>query len=170
MCPMVLISSAGYLECKGFFRRNKLLFFVTTTGGVRRLVDKEFDRNIASTVVSLSAARYAAVKEELERSLSLLTVRPSSNKQAIRAIFDAAETLFRLTFPRSPRLTAGEAKTQLEPLCKLYAKEDRTATSAAQKMLAAFMDWIDAAHWYRHAQGIEEPIEPPLGSGLITSS
>jgi hypothetical protein len=33
---------------------------------------------------------------------------------------------------------------------------------AASKLLSAFKDWIDAAHFYRHEAGREEPIQPPL--------
>jgi len=29
-------------------------------------------------------------------------------------------------------------------------------------MLASFKDWVDAAHFYRHEEGSEEPAQPPL--------
>ena len=33
---------------------------------------------------------------------------------------------------------------------------------AASKLLSAFKDWINAAHFYRHEPGHQDPAQPPL--------
>jgi len=72
------------------------------------------------------------------------------------------ECLFRLIFPSAPRLTAAEAQ-QLQPILQKMLDADAAALSASIKILNAFRDWIDAAHVFRHEQGIEEPAQPPIG-------
>jgi hypothetical protein len=68
----------------------------------------------------------------------------ADGKAAIRSTFGAAEGLFRLIFPNSPRLTAQEAQ-RLEPLLQRLHTNDKVATGAAIKLLSGFKDWIEAA-------------------------
>lgn len=152
------------------FAEERLSYRLTQQGGVRRLIDKEFDRNLASAISTLSSSRYSAVRAEVERILPLLSEHPSANKAAIRATFDAAETLFKLTFRAAPRLATGDASKFLEPALQRMANSDAAAQSASLKMLKAFLDWIEAAHVYRHAQALEEPVEPPLGLTILLIS
>jgi hypothetical protein len=91
--------------------------------------------------------------------------RPPDGKSAIRNTFFAAEGLFKLMFPKSPRLTAQEAQKLETPLKSVYASNP-VALSAATKLLNGFKDWIDAAHFYRHEAGHEEPTQPPLTLSL----
>jgi hypothetical protein len=67
----------------------------------------------------------------------------------------------KLMFEKSTRLTAKEAG-KLEPLLQRAHATDKVATGAAVKLLSAFKDWIDAAHFYRHEAGQQEPVQPPL--------
>jgi hypothetical protein len=55
-----------------------------------------------------------------------------------------------------PRFTTGRRPRQ-----KALAT-DSVALGAAIKLLNAFRDWIDAAHFYRHESGRPEPVQPPL--------
>jgi hypothetical protein len=99
------------------------------------------------------------------RTQPVLAKVPPDGTTAIRATFGAAEILFKLIFPNSPRLAAGEAD-KLEPLLQRLYAADKVATSAAGKLLSAFKDWIDASHVYRHEAGHEEPVQPPLPLAL----
>ena len=152
------------------FVEEGLAYVVNAAGGVRRTVDKEFDRNLSSTIEGLGQARYTAVRGSLDDCLARLSEVPPANRQAIRASFDAAETLFRLAFPKAPRLGGAEIKVYVEPVLGLLTGGNPTAHRAAQKMANAFSDWVDAAHFYRHAQGVEEPDEPPLGFTVLLVS
>jgi hypothetical protein len=52
---------------------------------------------------------------------------------------------------------------------KLYG-EDAVALRAANKQVAAFKDWVDASHNYRHEAGSEEPVQPPLDLAVLAIS
>ena len=93
--------------------------------------------------------------------MTALGEAPPDGKRAIRAVFSSAEGLFRLMFPNSPRLTAGEVQKH-EPLLQQLHAKDQKAKGAASKLLHSFKGWIDAAHFYRHEAGQEEPAQPPL--------
>ncbi|MFX5689069.1 hypothetical protein ABTD94_21875, partial [Acinetobacter baumannii] len=47
---------------------------------------------------------------------------------------------------------------------------DATAMRAANKQLASFRDWIDSSHNYRHEQGSEEPVQPPIDLAILAIS
>lgn len=80
--------------------------------------------------------------------MAALAKAPPDGKSAIRGTFAAAECLFRLIFPNSPRLTAQGAQN-LEPRLQHLHASDSVAKSATGKILSAFKDWIEAAHVYR---------------------
>ena len=41
-------------------------------------------------------------------------------------------------------------------------KEQKPAIYVAHKQLNSLREWIDAAHFYRHEPGTEEPAQPPI--------
>ncbi len=52
---------------------------------------------------------------------------------------------------------------------KLYGA-DAVALRAANKQVASFKDWVDASHNYRHEQGSEEPVQPPIDLAILAIS
>jgi len=92
--------------------------------------------------------------------MNALAQAPPDGKAAIRAVFSAAENLFKLITSKD-RLGAREAEDLRPIIDKLYAA-DATARNSASKMLASLKDWIDAAHFYRHEPGTEDVAQPPL--------
>jgi hypothetical protein len=148
-------------EVQRIFVEENVHYRVDARGGVKFHFDEEFASNRAAAVAVLQAPRYANALDAFERGMAALRNVPPDGKAAIRNTFAAAEGLFRLMFPNSPRLTAQEAQ-RLEPLLHgTYAGND-IAVRAANKMLGSFKDWIEAAHFYRHEAGHEEPLQPPL--------
>lgn len=135
-----------------------IAYRVDDQSGVHPYPDEEYSRAKAATIAALQSSRYANALNEFENGSNAISV---DNKNAIRRTFASAEGLFRLMFPRSPRLTASEAE-QIAPLIeKLYAN-DTTAIGATKKSLSSFKDWIDACHFYRHEAGKQEVSQPPL--------
>jgi hypothetical protein len=135
-------------------------------GGVHFAQDAEFSHNISATVASLQSARYKNILAEFSQIQGALDETPPNGKEAIRKAFTATEGLFRLMYPDAPRLGAAEAKSRLSPLlAKTYAAHVADQR-AATKMLAAFADWIDAAHFYRHEHGREEIAQPDIGLAI----
>jgi hypothetical protein len=148
-------------EVRRIFEEENVHYTVDDRGGVHFKIDAEFEHNRAATIACLQDARYRNALNEFEGAMAALAKAPPDGKLAIRATFGAAEGLFRLMFPNSPRLTAQEAQ-RLEPLIQGLHAADGVARGARSKLLNSFKDWIDAAHFYRHEAGHEEPIQPPL--------
>ena len=149
-------------EVKRIFIEEGVRYRLDNQGGVHFTVDAEFERARISTLSELGRTRYSGVNELFESSFSALDATPPDGKAAIRAVFFAAESLFRLMFPSAPQLNAGELQRLLKPKLDTMYAEQRPAVYMAQKQLAAFKEWIDAAHFYRHEPGTEEPAQPPL--------
>jgi hypothetical protein len=139
-----------------------LHFSVDQAGGVHYRADQEFSAVTAAAIDGLGKPRYANARAQFEQALVALAENPVNRKQAVRCIFNAAEGIFRLMFPRAPRLGSKEAQQALEPILQRLYAQDKAALSAASKMLGSFQEWIDAAHFYRHEHGVEEPSQPPI--------
>jgi hypothetical protein len=142
------------------FREENVHYRIEPKGGVRFYIDEAFARSRASAVAAISGARHANALTEFEKGMAALAQAPPDGKGAIRGVFAALEAIFRLIVP-APRLGAAELAALAPILQRLYAQQD-TALRSSQKMLASFKDWVDAAHFYRHEEGSEEPAQPPL--------
>lgn len=135
-----------------------IAYRVDEQSGVHPYPDEEFSRAMAATIAALQSPKYANALNEFEIGSKAIS---ADNKNAVRRTFASAEGLFRVMFPKSPRLTAGEVDQLSAILDKLYGN-DSAAAGAARKILASFKDWIDACHFYRHESGQQEVSQPSL--------
>ncbi|NGM49909.1 hypothetical protein G5B46_09860 [Caulobacter sp. 602-2] len=87
------------------FREENLSYSLGEYGGVHYLVDAEFHSSLQSSIAGLSAADFIAAREALERVQPALDV--DNTRDAIRAVYDAAENVFKVKFGAS-RLGASE--------------------------------------------------------------
>ncbi|MCC7168076.1 MAG: hypothetical protein IT565_10960 [Rhodospirillales bacterium] len=138
--------------------------------GIHLAVDNEFEHNKSSTIRSLRSSRYSGVLAAFEKAHTALDQVPPDGKLAIHQAFEAVEILFRLMFPSAPRLAASDATTRLTPLVQSQLAADATALRSTQKILNSFCDWVEGAHFYRHGQGEEEPVQPPLSLAILMVS
>ncbi len=152
------------------FEEEKVTYRIYEEGGVHLGVDEEFDHNRASVISSLSNSRYSGVITAFNEAHKALDSSPPDGKLAMRHAFEAVEILFRLIFPNAPRLGGSEIKKHLEPWISAHLAEDKTAARATIKLLASFSEWVDGVHFYRHGQGQEEPVQPPLSLAILTIS
>jgi hypothetical protein len=138
-------------------------------GGIHFTVDQEYERNRNATLQGLGLARYAAARVSFDASGAALDSRPPKTREAIKQIFDANEIAFRLLLgPRVSRLGAAEIEKQLKPLIKTeYAG---TSRDSAGLLLNSFADWVNAAHPFRHGQGVEKPDRPPIDLTVMVVS
>jgi hypothetical protein len=144
------------------FEQENLSYRVDEKGGVHFHLDEEFARNAQATIAGLQDPRYANSLDLFEQGMVAMSKATPDGKTAIRNAFAAAEGLFRMMFPNSPRLTNGEA-ARLEPLLINRYGGNRAAAGATSKLLASFKDWIDACHFYRHEPGQPDEIaQPPI--------
>jgi hypothetical protein len=157
-------------EVSRIFAEEGAAYSVDDAGGVHLAVDTEFARNRVAAIASLEGARYRAALTEFDAAFTALDGDSPDTKEGVRRTFGAAEALFRLMCPRAPRLGAKEARDYLGPIVDATHKADATAIRAAQRSLSGLSDWIDAAHFYRHEQGTEEPTAPPFDLAILLIS
>jgi hypothetical protein len=149
-------------QVRQIFAEENVHYTVDNHGGVHFHFDQEFARNRAATIAVLQNPRYANALHAFEGAMAALAKAPPDCKGAIRSVFSAAEGIFRLILPRAPRLAAAELNG-LAPLLQKHYAQDETAQRTAAKMLNGLRDWIDAAHFYRHEEGVQEGVaQPPL--------
>ena len=89
------------------FLEEHVHYRVDDRGGVHFRYDEEFTRNTASTLEALQDQRYINVLNSYNESFVQLSKAPPDGKNSIRAIFAAAEGLFRIMVPRVKRLARG---------------------------------------------------------------
>jgi hypothetical protein len=148
-------------EVRKIFAEENVHYTIDNHGGVHFQFDEEFARNRAAAIGALQNSRYANALHAFEGAMAALAKAPPDGKGAIRGVFSAAESIFKLILPNVPRLGAAELDGLAPLLQKVYADDD-TAKSASAKMLSAIKDWVNGAHFYRHEPGTEEVAQPPL--------
>lgn len=146
---------------RAVFREENVSYDVDDLGGVHRKIDGAFAAAKHAVIGTLGAPRYANALQNLMAGTSALNQTPPDYKIAVRQVFAATEGLFRLMFPRATRLATDQVRTHLRPLVERRHASDRAARSAELELVASFERWVDAAHWYRHESGTEEPHQPP---------
>jgi hypothetical protein len=154
-------------EVDRIFREENVHYGLDERAGVHFRYDQQFEENRGRAIAALTGSRYRSTLNEFEKGMDALAKAPPDGKMAVMHTFRAVEGLFRLMFARAPRLGGAEAGQHLEPVLQRIYSGDNVAKNAASKMLNAFKDWIDAAHFYRHEVGQEEPSEPPLGLVIL---
>jgi hypothetical protein len=163
-------SSAGkwLKDVETVFREESIHYTVDDQGGIHPYVDQEFTFNSAATIAVLQSGRYSNARDAFEGAMNALAQAPPDGKAAIRAVFSAAENVFKLIASKD-RLGMKEADDLGQIIDKLYAS-DGTARNSAKKMLNSFKDWVDAAHFYRHEPGTEDVAQPPLALAVYLVS
>jgi hypothetical protein len=107
---------------------------------------------------------------EFEGAYRALDEIPPNTTGAVRAVFEANENLFKLMFRGTPRLSAKEVTNRLQPAVDKRYQPNPTAQRAAIRQVRSFLEWVESAHNYRHAQGVEEPTPLPLPLALVLIS
>lgn len=157
-------------EVGRILQEEALGYRVDHAGGIHYVVDAEFERNRVATIASLGSARYRGVLHAFEAAQSALDEVPPDYKSAVRLSFEAAETLFKLMFVRAPKLAKAEIRQYLLPAIHTRYASDVIAKRSAGKLVDSFTEWVEAAHFYRHAQASEEPTQPPLELAILLVS
>lgn len=157
-------------EIQRIFDEEHVSYTLDELGGVHFRVDAEFERSRISAIGVLGGSRYEGVRDQIERAYRALDGIPPDGKLAVRSAFFSAEGLFRLMFPNAHQLSSSEVAKYLRPLVDQRISDKRPALQVTLKQLEAFKDWIDAAHFYRHESGTEEPAQPPLELAILMVS
>ncbi len=153
------------------FREENVHYSLDAKGGVHLAVDKAFAVTQAAAIAALQGERYAPALDAFQSAFKVFTDSGEPNgKTAIRSVFHASETLFKLMFPKAHRLAGSEIRDYLRPAVQRLYAQDKIAERAAQRLATSFGEWVELAHNYRHAQGAEELRQPPWEVTVATIS
>lgn len=141
------------------FKEENLAYEIDELGGLHPLVDSAFAANKQSAIAGLDGARYAATAGSVEQIDACLLQNPADYKGALRASFGANENLFKLMY-NVPRLDARAAGDKISKDQQAFYNGHPVLQSVSAKMLESFKDWINAMHFYRHEEGVEDPNQP----------
>lgn len=149
-------------EVRRIFTEENVRYRVDDKGGVHPLVDTMFELLEVAAVKDLGLPRYANALAAFKAYQAAMDKPPTDGKAAIRGVFEAAEIVFKLAFPRAPRLARDLLEQNLGPALNARYARTSEAQRSSQQVLKAMGQWVDAAHHYRHGQGSEEPTQPPF--------
>lgn len=151
------------------FKEENLAYEIDDLGGLHPLVDSVFAANKQSAIVGLDGARYVATAGSIHQIDAFLLQNPADYKGAIRASFGANENLFKLMYG-VPRLDARTVGDKIGKDQQTFYNDHPVLQSVSAKILEGFKDWINAAHFYRHEEGVEEPNQPAEEVALLLIS
>lgn len=134
---------------------------IDETGAVLRRFDEALEAERTRLIGALDHPRFAAALRHLSTLDASLLEVPIDGRRAVRAIFDVLENIFKLAFSGSAQLKETTINQKLRPRIDGLLADDRHAAKAVQKTCSSLVDWVDAAHFYRHEPGKSEHEQPP---------
>jgi hypothetical protein len=129
--------------------------------GVHFRVDQEFEHNRIALLSVLNGQRYAGVRAAFEDAHRHLDSQPPDTKAAVRSMFESVEILVKLIVD-TKNLNKWIVENSLKSIALDIYSGDDVAKNAVSKALDGIAQWVDGLHYYRHGQGIPEPVAPPL--------
>lgn len=146
-------------------REENLSYRLDNAGGVHFYVDEEFERSRYAAISGLDSEKYSAAREAFEDAHRALL--STDMLSAVRRSFDAVENVFKIRYG-VPRLGASEIKAKLAP--EVALRYNGRVVDAGNRLLAAFAEWTNAAHQFRHAPGVADPSPPPDDIAILMVS
>lgn len=163
--------ATGWLErTRRIFSEERLAYEIDDNGIVHPAVDKGVSEKSAGHRGGTSDAslckQLGSLREDIGRTRLAAAERPGGLACGVRSV----EGLFKLMFASAPQLNAGAVDALLASVVQKLYQGDTTAQRSASKQLAAFKEWVDASHNYRHEAGSEEPVQPPVDLAVLAIS
>lgn len=137
--------------------------------GVRFRVDRQFDLQRDAVLSCLATPRFAAALSAFTDAHRYFSSTPQDLKAALRALFESVEIVAKQLY-RADRLTSKLVSTAIKPRILGGYLDDPVAQRAIGRVIDGFADWVDGMHHYRHGQGQEEPVVPPLSFATYAMS
>lgn len=157
-------------DAREVFEEEQIAYRIDDEGGVHLKVDAAFEGERVSLISGLGSARYNNVRSNLDATFHALDETPPDYKRAVRAIFSAAEGLFKLSFQKPLQMNTAEIQTRLKPAIDRIYADNTYALRSSQKQVESLRDWVDGVHFYRHEPGSEEPSPPPPETAILIVS
>ena len=128
--------------------------------GVHYFVDEEFERGRVGTIAALDKPAFAGAALAFDQAHKHIDAQPPNTKDAVKSMFEAVEILARQIVPAAKNLNRYVVEHSLRDACLAVAPQDATEQKVRAMLFDSLADWVDAVHYYRHGQGVPEPVEP----------
>jgi hypothetical protein len=151
------------------FDDENLGYTIDDKGGVHYAVDEEYQRNRIALVSCLQSRRYAAVRHAFDLAYKYLDEEPRDTKAAVRSMFEALEILAKLRVNTS-NLNKWVVEQKLKELARSAYPNCNTTLKVIDEIFDGMARWVHGLHNYRHGQGQEEPVAPPVGVAIYLVS
>lgn len=147
-----------FTAVRRIFAEEHAAYTIDDEGGVHPFIDSGYQAQIAAVLRGLGAAGNSGALGFVQKADQEL-MPGGDPREAIRAIFDAAENIFKITFEGAIALNKDTIQKHLQPhLTKSVAEP--AEQRASSKLCASLIDWADACHNYRHAPSAPDPAAP----------
>ncbi len=151
------------------FAEEAIGFSVDEEMGFHPALDEEFERSRSSIVRILKGDRFRHEADFIAQSEIALLATPLDGRAAIRAVYDAAENLFKRITDKQ-NITNRHVRGELAAVASQGIPQDGKSNVAVNKILNAFEDWAAACHVYRHAPGEAETTQPTAAIAILMVS
>ncbi len=152
----------GYQESiSRIFRECNVGYRLDDQCGVHPFVDAAFENSRANAISGIGGERFSAAREHLEQVELALMIEPPDSRQAIRFVFDAAENIFKMMFGGVTHINKAAIRDNLRPRVEANYTGQPAVKNTMLKLCDGFNNWVEAAHFFRHANGQPEPAQPP---------
>lgn len=151
------------------FAEEAIGFSIDEEMGFHPAFDEEFERSRRSIVRILNRERFRHEADFVAMSEAALLANPLDGRAAIRAVYDAAENLFKRITGRQ-NITNGHVRRELAAIALQDIPKDGKSNVAVNKILNAFEDWAAACHVYRHAPGEAGTAQPTEAIAILIVS
>ncbi len=150
-------------------REENLGYSLDEQCGIHFFVDQEFEHNRVTVLRGLDAPRYAGVRTAFEDAYKYLDADPTDTKAAVRSMFESMEILTKLMVDTKNLNKWVVENTLKQSVQSLYGGDD-VASRTAGLAFDGFAKLIDGLHNYRHGQGKEETVSPPMSFAIYVLS
>ncbi|NOE17110.1 hypothetical protein GS634_03120 [Ruegeria atlantica] len=142
------------------FAEENVLAKLDRDGIVHPKVDQAFEVARTWAVRGVETDEFEAARRHLDEVEAALLKDPVDGAQAIYRVFLAAENIYK-QMTNDDRLTKRKAEEKLQKTIAQVYKAGSSEVRVANRHLAGFCEWIEAAHSYRHEPGEPTPSQPP---------
>lgn len=147
------------------FREEHVKYQMDENGVVHLFIDESFEKTRLSTIESLDKAELKTAKENYERIFHYLDEEPSNTRGAVRSAFDAVESAAK-ELTSGSQLNKSLITERLKPLI-LDPIQCSNETLVIEKLINSFIEWVNACHFYRHAQAETKSSPPSLETTIL---
>lgn len=151
------------------FVEENLAYEVDEKCGVHFKIDSVFADEASGVLLGLSSSKYKAAQRYAQSAIKFITAAQPDTENAVVEAFKAVETVAKL-MAKGAGLNGKMIDDEIGPLVVSRYGGDIATKGSTTKLLLAFKAWADAAHFYRHAQGVATHSPPPIELAILLVS